>query len=103
VVIYYEEHFYGWPNDTNYNVIRWHAQGSVASSAGSTTDVNSKKAEIDSLNGAIKIVANEWQMGLFCSLLGTLVSDQELYKKVKDKVQQQNPFLAEQIKNCNSK
>ncbi|MDH4467190.1 MAG: hypothetical protein QE271_03960 [Bacteriovoracaceae bacterium] len=103
VVIYYEEHFYGWPNDTNYNVIKWHAQGSVASTTAAPIEDNTKKSEIDSLKEAIKIVANEWQMGLFCSLLGTLVSDQDLYKKVKEKVQQNNPFLAEQIKNCNSK
>jgi len=99
VVIFYEEHLSGWPRDTHYNVIKWHPM--VKDETSKNNMDNKLQNQSQSALEALKIVSHEMQLGLFCSLLGTLVTDQELYKKVKTKVQEQNPYLFEKMKLCN--
>jgi hypothetical protein len=98
VVIYYDEHFHGWPNDTNYNVTKWHPFDPKDSLSGEKNeDSHAPNTQLE----AIKLISKELQQSLFCSLLGTLVLDQELYAKVKARVEKTNPFLFEKMKECN--
>lgn len=98
VVVYYEEHYWGWPNDTHYDVVRWHPQNNEK--APSLPQGADNTAELKS---ALQIVSQQWQLGLFCSLLGTLATDADFYQKVKAHVKSHNPYLAEQFQKCNEK
>jgi hypothetical protein len=86
VVIYYEEYLVGWPQDTNYNVTAWNPK------EGSQIEVSG-----DSSGAAHKLLSKT----LFCSLLGSLFSNQELYMSVKNHLKENNLFLYNQIDKCN--
>jgi hypothetical protein len=82
VIIYYEEYFYGWPNETNLNVVGWEPK-----------DPREKGEE--------NPLVAELGKSLFCSLLGTLYNDQALYQKVKEHVAASNPYIHQQYEKCN--
>lgn len=87
VVLYYEQYLVNWPWDTTYNITSWKLKVSeVAQTASKSVDV--------------KLVE---YMGktLFCSLLGSLYQDQDLYQKVKAYIKENNLFLYKQFKTCN--
>lgn len=87
VVIYYEEYLMGWPRDTKYDVIKWEPANTEA------------KNEIqENSNLAVTILSKT----LFCTLLGTIRSDEELYQKVKKHIETNNTYLFNQIQNCNN-
>ena len=90
VVVYYEEYLVGWPRDTKYDIIRWeplqHPENSGTTSASSAQE------------GPAALLLSKT---LFCSLLGTLRSDDELYQKVKKQVEVSNVYLYKKIEECN--
>jgi len=85
VILYYEQYMVGWPRDTTYNVTSWKPKGSdeVVMSA--------------SQDGAVTLLSKT----LFCSLLGSLVMDQELYQRVKAHIKESNLYLYNQFNTCN--
>jgi hypothetical protein len=86
VVIYYEEYLVGWPWETKYNVTSWKPQ-----------DVMKVNDVGDSPDNLIDYVGKT----LFCSILGTLLTDQDLYSKVKEHVKKNNIYLYDQFAKCN--
>lgn len=91
VVIYYEEYLVGWPRETKYNAISWKAKDEETDT---TVNVNHEAA---SGNAALSLL----EKSLFCSLLGTLFTDEELYAKVKNHIKVNNLYLFKQIARCN--
>lgn len=85
VVVYYEEYLVGWPRDTKYDAIKWEPMHQ-------TTTENTKESS----------TAQILSKTLFCSLLGTLRTDDELYQKVKKQVELNNYYLFKQIEECNN-
>lgn len=83
VIIFYEEYFAGWPRDTNYNVVSWQPK------------FNNFADDIDP-------VTKQLSVSLFCSLLGTLITNESLYQQVKAQVEKTNPYLFSQMSHCNS-
>lgn len=90
VVIYYDEYFFGWPRDTNYNVIRWEHMQHPEDMA-KKESLTTQQLLINALNKAT-----------FCSFLGTLKQDEELYQKVKSFMEVKNYFLFKQYEMCNA-
>lgn len=86
VILYYEQYILGWPRDTDYNVISWKPKILNLN----VSSLGEKPAALDLLSKT-----------LFCSLLGALFQDQDLYKKVKSHIQENNLYLYNQIGNCN--
>lgn len=88
VIIYYEQYLVGWPYDTKYNVISWKPKEAILSNY-----------ETSSLNhdGALDMLSKT----LFCSLLGSIYTDPDLYQKVKEHVRKNNLFLFQSIDKCN--
>lgn len=84
VILYYEEHFSGFPRDTKYNIVSWTPKD------GTTNNVNVDKDLLDKVGKT-----------LFCSLLGSLYSSKELYNKVKEHVKSANPYVFNQYESCN--
>jgi len=84
VILYYEQHFIGFPRDTNYNVVSWKAK-----------DFEERPSQ-----GQDNTV-EELSKALFCSLLGALRKNEELYFKVKDFIQGDNLYLYNQYNKCN--
>ena len=87
VVIYYEQHVLGFPRQTNYNIVSW------------KTIEEGPAVVQDTAQGseALGLLSKT----LFCSLLGTLYADQDLYQRVKDFLKEKNLFLFKQISQCN--
>lgn len=86
VVVYYEEYLVGWPRDTKYDIISWepmqHPEDTLKIPyEGTATTLLSKT--------------------LFCSLLGTIRTNDELYQKVKKQVEATNLYLYKQFEECN--
>tara|TARA_B100001971_G_scaffold91031_1_gene83954 strand:- start:23557 stop:24087 length:531 start_codon:yes stop_codon:yes gene_type:complete len=89
VILYYEEYLVGWPEDTTYNVVAWAPkEGSIESNS---TDENVKE----------KVSQSILSKTLFCTMLGTIYKDQELYKAVKKHLEENNLYLFKQIDKCN--
>lgn len=88
VVIYYDEHFLGWPQDTHYNVTSWEPYHGPNAEQGKNPTVT----EVAALHLLSKTV--------FCSFLGTLKNNPTLYQQVKDYIQQHNLYLFEQYQHC---
>lgn len=86
VILYYEQYILGWPRDTNYNITGWKPK-----------DNNSLTVSSPSQDEALSLLSKT----LFCSLLGTLISDEELYQKVKEHVEKSNLYLYQQFDKCN--
>jgi hypothetical protein len=91
VILYYEQYVFGWPRDTNYNIVSWKPKLNELAQAAqaSMSSVDDKLME---------------KMGktLFCSFLGSLYSDKELYKKVKEYIKEHNLYLYKQYDSCNN-
>lgn len=85
VIIYYEQYILGWPRDTNYNVTAWKPKDS------NDLMTSSDNSEVLSLLSKT----------LFCSLLGSLITDQALYQQVKTHVKTNNLYLYNQFDECN--
>lgn len=96
VSIFYEEHLLGWPRETKYNVVKWNAKkGSIDTSphSGNEIEVGGGAAPTEAMSLLEKT--------LFCSTLGSLYKDQELYQKVKTHLKENNLYLYRQIQKCN--
>lgn len=91
VVIYYEEYLANWPWDTKYNVTSWkpNEEDKLANLTGGGSEYSS--------NALVDYVGKT----LFCTMLGTLYKDQELYKKVKEYMKDNNLYLYNQYEKCN--
>ena len=88
VTLYYEQHFLGWPRETNYDVVAWTPKDQqVAKSEGLSS----------SFNEAVSLVSRT----LFCSFLGALYKDKELYNRVKEFVKVENMYVYKQYDKCN--
>jgi hypothetical protein len=90
VVIYYNQHLLGFPRDTNYVLTDWKPFEEDIQIRGSSTEV-----------GVNQKLLEELQKGYFCSLLGTLYANPELYQQVKEFTKERNLFLYKKIANCN--
>ncbi|RLA62367.1 MAG: hypothetical protein DRQ88_11820 [Epsilonproteobacteria bacterium] len=83
VVLYYDEHLLGWPRKTKLVVFSWKA----------------KKAPVQfNESKTLEIL----EKTLFCSFLGSLLPNQDLYQKVKDFIKEQNLFIYNQYQKCNN-
>lgn len=86
VIVYYEQYLMGWPWDTDYNVVSWKPKDSL------------KQVIENDSSPALKLLSKT----LFCSLLGSLIQNEELYGKVKEHVKSNNFYLYKQIDQCNN-
>lgn len=93
VLIYYSEHVLGWPRDTKYDVVSWKPKEIEAATVSNkaigeiASDLNSNSKEISRV--------------LFCTMLGSLYKDKELYTKIKEYIKNDNLFLYNQYDKCN--
>ncbi len=83
VILYYEEHFVTFPSLSKMIVTKWEPKDKV----------EDKVNEISALNILGKT--------LFCSFLGSLRKNNELYEKVKSFIQTDNLYLYKQFSKCN--
>ncbi len=90
VVLYYNEHLYGWPRDTKYDVFDWKTQ---------EESVGNKKTNTQNQTRAIE----QAEKTLFCSFLGTLISDPTLYTQVKQYIEKNNKYIFNKYEICNEK
>ena len=88
VILYYDQYLLGWPRDTNYNVTSWKPK------EGSSTEITQSYGQTEALDLLSQT--------LFCSLLGSLYSDQGLYQKVKEHLKVNNLYLYKNIEKCNN-
>lgn len=86
VIIYYEQYLVGWPRETNYDVVSWKPK-----------DLGSGTMEVQSSGEALNLLSKT----LFCSLLGAIYNNQELYQQVKAHIKENNLFLYNQVSACN--
>lgn len=89
VILYYNEHLMGWPRDTKYDVISWKPKDAPAD------------GEEEYSSYASNSVVQELSKTLFCSFLGSLYKDQDLYKQVKEYIKENNLYLYNQYERCN--
>ncbi len=93
VVLYYEEYYLGWPRDTNYNVVSWKPQEDATEKK-----ILEKVAERPlETSPALTLLSKT----LFCTFLGTLIKNPELYTQVKNYIKEQNLYLFKQYDVCN--
>lgn len=85
VTLYYEQHFFGWPRETNYEIVAWRP----------------KDQEIVDDSTSLKVAVSEVSKTLFCSFLGALYKDKGLYARVKDFVKSENMYVYKQYDRCN--
>jgi len=100
VVVYYEEYFSGWPRETKYNVVSWEPliEGGAGSAASAQSNNQREESNVGSGNdSAVELLSRT----LFCSALGTLLNDADLYLKVKEHLKNNNKYIFNQISNCN--
>lgn len=83
VVIFYNEHFLGFPRDTKYDIVAW-------------KPVDEKKED----PGKTKLM-EKLQKSLFCSFLGSLFKNQDIYNAVKNYIKEDNLYLYKQYSICN--
>ncbi len=93
VLIYYSEHILGWPRDTKYDVISWKPR-EVEAPKEVETAVNNSDTEFDNNSKEISKV-------LFCTMLGSLYKNKELYTQIKEYIKKDNLFLYNQYDKCN--
>jgi len=95
ISIFYEEHLLGWPRETKYNVLKWNPkEGSIDTSPHSGNEIEVSDQSSTEAMGLL-------EKTLFCSTLGSLYKDQELYLKVKNHLKENNLYLYRQIQKCN--
>lgn len=100
VILYYEQHLLGWPRDTTYDVIRWTPKKVTSSESHYDYDDNDE-LQVSTVMESDTQAAKELSKALFCSLLGSLFKNKELYDQVKAHVKQDNLYLYRQYKKCN--
>ena len=97
VILYYEQYILGWPRETNYNITSWKPKADLIqtiNNTGGNTGASVNNNESEALDMLSKT--------LFCTLLGSLISDQDLYLKVKEHVKKNNLYLYNQFSECNN-
>lgn len=90
VVVYYEEHLMAFPYDTKYDVVLWKNKNEGFNDS----SINNQKTIDASL-------LNQVEQTLFCSFLGALRSDRQLYLQVKELIKNNNHYLFQQYDRCN--
>ena len=95
VILYYEEHFVGWPRDTKYDILSWKPKNDNAGYGNPQVDTSNSGGDNDSA------VSRELSKTLLCSFLGSLYQDPELYDKVKSHIESSNLYLFNQYERCN--
>ncbi len=88
VIIYYEQYILGWPWETKYNVTSWKPK-------------QPEQVVAQAIPGNEPEALNILSKTLFCSLLGTLISNNDLYQQVKEHVKETNLYLYNQFEKCN--
>ncbi len=86
----YQEFRQGWPRKSAKNIVAW----KVLDKSNLTVDIN----EFSPSN---RELVRYLGRTLFCSLIGSLHQDQELYQQVKDHLKEANPYLYQQYSTCN--
>jgi len=84
VIIFYNEHFLAFPQETKYDVVAW-----KPATEGEVIDKEKDR------------LVSRLQKTLFCSFLGTLIGDQKLYQEVKSYIKKNNLYLFKQYQSCN--
>ena len=90
VILYYNEHLMGWPRDTKYDVTSWKRKN----------EGFDEQASVEQSVDATLL--NQVEKTLFCSFLGALRSDRQLYLQVKELIKKNNHFLFQQYDRCNN-
>lgn len=91
VIIYYDEYLMGWPRDTKYVVKAWKSKNEMA------TETSYESSQVSGDSAVISALSQT----LFCSLLGSLYKDRELYQKVKEFIKKENLYIYKQYAKCN--
>ena len=86
VILFYTQHILGFPRETNYIVVAWKPKEEPVS-----------EKVIESSTEVVTVLSKS----LFCSFLGTLYVDNDLYEKVKGHISKHNPYILKQYKTCN--
>ncbi len=94
VILYYEEHFMGWPRDTKYDIMSWKPK---TSSLGYGDSAASSLGEVEESS-----VSRELGKTLLCSFLGSIYQDKDLYSKMKEHIKASNLYLYKQFERCNN-
>jgi hypothetical protein len=84
VTLYFNQSLISWPRKTDISVTEWRLF--------QKNDTGPNKSDIISL----------FQKTLFCSFLGSLINNRELYQQVKDYIKIQNIYLYNQYQKCNN-
>lgn len=95
VILFYEEHILGFPRDTKYVVISWTPKDSSSSETASGGGGGGASSSANSS------LTRALERSLFCSFLGALKKESELYDKVKEFIKKDNLYLYKQYKKCN--
>lgn len=90
VILFYEEHIIGFPRDTKYVVTSWKPK-----------DVQDLVSSVEKHSSVSSSVVETLGKTLFCSMLGSLKKEDDLYKSVKAFLKKDNLYLYKQIKKCN--
>lgn len=90
VVVYYEQYLVGWPRETTYDIVSWKPKKSEFAQAAASASLNVENSLLEKVEST-----------LFCSFLGTLLNDKELYAKVKEHIKENNMYLYMQYDRCN--
>jgi hypothetical protein len=80
VILYYNQNLLSWPRNTRFLISGWKFQ-----------DGGPKKSDIISI----------FEKSLFCSFLGSLLNNKDLYQKVKEFMRAENIYLFNQYQKCN--
>jgi hypothetical protein len=94
VVVFYEHHLVAFPHDTKYNIVSWAPKEDKASK----NKVNGEM-ESEQESPLLKIVSKT----LFCTFLGSLYENKELYQQVKEYIKTKNLYIYKQYESCNEK
>lgn len=84
VTLYFNQSLISWPRKTDINITDWKLFKS--------NENEPNRSDLLSL----------FQKTLFCSFLGSLINNKELYQQVKDYIKAQNLFLYNQYQKCNN-
>jgi hypothetical protein len=87
VILFYTQHILGFPRETNYVIVAWKPKEEVKDTEVATTS---------------SPIINALSKTIFCSFLGTLYLNKDLYESVKDHISKNNLYLLKQYKVCNN-
>lgn len=89
VILYFEEHFVSWPYMTPYKITGWKPKDVATTEA--VTGGTSANEQI------LKLL----EKNMFCTFLGSLRQNSELYDQVKNYIREKNLYLYNQYQKCN--